>query len=138
MEPQMLLPRLALPGVERLEDRCCPSVTIQIDYRFDTLGFFNAPNRRAVLQLAADTLGSQLQDHLEAITPGGENNWSASFRHPATGAPVELANLAVPEDTLIVFAGGRNLGFPLGIGGPGGGGPTSGGIEWASRVFSRG
>src|SRR2546423_6302968 len=84
--------RLAL---EWLEAREVPALTIQLDYSFDTSGFFNDPSRRAVLQQAANDIGSQLTTPLSAILPGGGNTWSASFFNPSTGQQVSLDNPAV-------------------------------------------
>jgi hypothetical protein len=113
-------------------------VTIQLDYSRDTSHFFDAPDRRAVLQLAANTLGSALGDQLEAIQPAGSNTWSAVFDDPSTGAEMAMANLTVPADTIIVFVGARSLGGPeAGFGGPGGF-QASGTQDWLDTVEARG
>ena len=58
---------------EFLEDRKLLTVTIQFDYSRDSNHFFDDPARRAILDLAGQTLGSQLFDHLSSITPGNGN-----------------------------------------------------------------
>lgn len=103
-------------------------VHIQFDYSLDTNGFFNDPARRVLLQSAADALTSRLQDTLTEIAspqpiPGTSftNTWTAQLSNPATGATTSIKDLFVPRDTIIVYAGGRDLpGSTLGVGGPGG------------------
>lgn len=103
-------------------------VHIQFDYSLDTNGFFNDPARRALLQSAADALTSRLQDTLTEIVsplpvPGTtfSNTWTAQISDPATGGTRSIKDLNVPRDTIIVYAGGRDLPSPtLGVGGPGG------------------
>ncbi|OWK43202.1 matrixin family metalloprotease [Fimbriiglobus ruber] len=126
--------------VDSLEDRLVPSLTIQFDYSHDTNGFFNDPARRADLQLAADTLASQITTTLPAITPNAAagNTWNAVFPDPSTGATDETPNLTVPQGTIIVYVGGNTLaGTEAGEGGPGGyqaGGSTA----WVSSIVNRG
>ncbi len=107
--------------LERLEPRVLLSVSIDIDYRFDTLDFFGDPARRAVVEAVADDLSAVLQDSLAAIIPGGPNEWSLRFNNPSTGELAELDNPTIEEDQLLVFVGGRDLGGDtLGAGGAGG------------------
>jgi hypothetical protein len=95
--------------------------TIVFDYQYDTGGFFADQLRRDALQAAATRLQSRLADTLTAISPTGGNTYQARFFHPATGLLTNHANLAVPQNQIIVFAGGRDLsGSTLGQGGPGG------------------
>ena len=102
------------------------AITIQFDYSFDTNGFFNQQVRRDTLEAAADFFETALVDDLDAIQPGPsgfgfDNTWSVSFSHPGTGGSASVLDLAVPADTLILYAGGRNLGgSTLGQGGYGG------------------
>ena len=107
--------------LERFEPRVLLSVSIDIDYRFDTLDFFGDPARRAVVEAVADDLSAVLQDSLAAIIPGGPNEWSLRFNNPSTGELAELDNPTIEEDQLLVFVGGRDLGGDtLGAGGAGG------------------
>ncbi|MBN9523374.1 VCBS repeat-containing protein [bacterium] len=127
--------RLAL---ERLEARDVPAFAVQIDYSFDTAGFFADPARRAVLQRAVDDVAAQLNTNLPALAPGGGNSWEATFFNPASGAEVRVPNLAVAANTIIVYAGGRNLpGAEAGVGGFGGY-TASGSQSWYSTIQSRG
>jgi hypothetical protein len=128
----------ARPGLEPLEGRDCPSVTVQFEYSMDSSGFFNNPQARATLQLAGQILSSQLNDALGAIVPGGVNHWNAGVTNPSTGATAVLTDLAVPADTILVYAGGRNYGgATLGEGGYGSWSAT-GSSAWLAAVGGRG
>ena len=105
---------------EICESRCLLAVTLSFDYSLDTNNFFADSTRKTLLESAGAQLTQRLNDSLNAITVSGGNTWTASFNHPATGVQTSKVDLSVPADTLIVFAGGRNLGSTLGIGGPGG------------------
>jgi hypothetical protein len=96
------------PDLVRLEDRYCPAITFQLDYRYDTVGYFT-PARKELLERAAATIGEQLTDTWAAIQPGGENKWTAAFDNPQDGGQVKLANLAVPANTAIIFMGSKEL-----------------------------
>ena len=123
---------------ESLEDRLVPSLTFLFDYRYDTLGFFSDPSRRAALEQAGADLASRIDTPLQAIVPGGGNSWTARFFDPATGNQATLDNLFVPADTLVVFVGSQVIpDSELGFGGPGGyrvGGTAS----WIDTVATRG
>ncbi|QDU18854.1 VCBS repeat-containing protein [Urbifossiella limnaea] len=123
--------------LEGLEARECPAVVFQIDYSFDTNGFFNDPGRRAVLQSAADAIGAHLDANLPALVPGGGNTWAARFFNPATGGEVQIPNLAVGANTIVIYAGGRNLeGAEAGEGGYGG--YSAGGSQaWFDSIRGR-
>src|SRR6266851_2081079 len=89
-------PRRATPlALEALEDRLAPSITLQIDYSYDTNNFFvGHANRQAILQLAVDNLSSRLGDSLEAIVPNvaAGDTWTALLTDPGTGNQVSLNN----------------------------------------------
>jgi hypothetical protein len=86
------------------------SISLQIDYRYDSTHFFDTPAKRDLMQSAANVVASALSnDHLAAIVPAGSNTWTASFPDPATGANQTVANLTVPADTVILFVGSRAL-----------------------------
>jgi hypothetical protein len=130
-------------ALEALEDRLAPSITLQIDYSYDTNNFFvGHANRQAILQLAVDNLSSRLGDSLEAIVPNvaAGDTWTALLTDPGTGNQVSLSNPTIPADTIILYAGGRALGGggELGIGGPGG--YTANGFDqaWFDTVQGRG
>ncbi|HJZ59256.1 MAG TPA: FG-GAP-like repeat-containing protein, partial [Gemmataceae bacterium] len=114
-----------------------PALTIQIDYSFDTAGFFNDPARRAVLQQAADDLAAHIGTPLPAITPGGGNTWTEAFFNPATGGPATVTNPALGADTLVVYVAGRNLvGSEAGEGGPGTA-SAAGSVAWRNLIRNR-
>ncbi|MBY0515011.1 MAG: hypothetical protein K2P78_14055, partial [Gemmataceae bacterium] len=124
--------------LETLEAREVPAITIQIDYSFDSQGFFNDPSRRAVLQQAADDIAGRLSANLPAVTPGGASSYSVSFFNPADGQYVSLPNRPLAANTITVFAGGRDLGGnEAGIGGFGGY-SASGTQDFLNALQSRG
>ena len=133
--------RVRRPGplaLEWLEAREVPAVAVQIDYSFDTSGFFNDPTRRAILQQAATDLGSRLGGSLAGINPGGTNTWTTTFFNPATGQQTTIANPTVGANTITVYAGGRDMtGGEAGVGGNGGY-SASGSQGWLDSLRNRG
>ncbi|RMG39418.1 MAG: hypothetical protein D6725_05225 [Planctomycetota bacterium] len=127
-------------AVERLEDRLLLTITIVFDYSRDANGFFSDQARRDLLETAGVMLGNRLQDQLLEIDQSrfpGAVSWAATFTNPSTGASDSVPGLVVPEDTLIVYVGARQLGSTLAIGGPGGWTAT-GNQAWFDRVDARG
>lgn len=125
-------------SLEWLEHREVPAVAIQFDFSHDTAGFFADPNRRAVLQRAADDVSARLSANLPAVLPGGANNYGLSFFSPSNGQMATVANRALPANTLVVYAGGRDLpGSSAGVGGFGGY-SASGTADWMNLLRSRG
>jgi hypothetical protein len=123
-------------AIEHLEARQVLSVSIQVDFSFDTSGFFDTTLKRDVAQRAADAVASRLEDVLTALQPSGDNRWTARFAHPATGADQSIENLGIPTDTMVVFVGGREM-LELATGGPGGW-DASGDVGWLDTVAARG
>src|SRR5262249_40891108 len=107
--------------LEALEERCCP-VTIQFDYRLDTTGFFT-PAVRAAMDQVAHTLGDRYTDQLAAITPGSGNTWTGIVFDPSgVNNSFSFTDLAVPANTVVIFAGSHSYGAGspiLATGGPG-------------------
>ncbi|MBT4694706.1 MAG: matrixin family metalloprotease [Planctomycetaceae bacterium] len=131
--------RLFLRGIEQLEPRIVlagDGLSIILDYSLDTNNFFSDQSRKDTLQRAATVLESRIMDELAAITPSGGNSWDATITHPGTGASHQLHNLAIPLDSIIIFAGARNIGS-LGVGGPGGFQAT-GSSAFLDNIYSRG
>jgi hypothetical protein len=125
--------------LETLEERTVLSVTIQLDYSYDTNGFFAQQSRRDVMQAAADYLGYRLGDSLSAIVPSGQSTWSMRFQNPADGTIATISNPTVAADTLIVFVGGRDIAAPtLGMGGFGAYSASSFTQTWFDLLKSRG
>jgi hypothetical protein len=90
-----------------------------------------------VEQAAAD-VGRLFGDALEAIAPGGGQSWTARFTDPGTGLSASLDDLFVPADSIVVFAGARDLGgTTLGRSAPGTA-STIGAAGWSANVQLRG
>jgi hypothetical protein len=97
------------PEVLRLEERALPSLSIQINYDFDTSHFFDTQAKKDAMQSVADQVAATIDDHLAAIVASGTNMWTAFFSDPSTGVDRGIDNLVVPADTLIVYVGGQTL-----------------------------
>lgn len=127
---------------ESLESRVVLSLTIQLDYSYDSAGFFTShPQAKTILQEAAQYLGSTIHDHLQAITspPSSNDSWTASPFDPSNiNSRLNFSNLTVPADTIIVYAGGSALGSnTLGEGGPGSY-AYRGSASWGTLISTRG
>lgn len=117
---------------------------IHIDYSLDKNGFFGQPGSQEAMRAVCDYFESIITDNLARIDPAewtGET-WQRRFFHPSTGADTLLPGLVVPEDTIVLYVGGRNdIGFALGRGGPGGYSATASGADgraWFELLKSRG
>lgn len=113
------------------------AITFDFDYSKDTNGFFNDTSRRTLLEQAGSFFENSLNDTLNPITSSGGDQFNAVLIRPDTGASETINGFSVATDTLTVFAGGRNLGGSLGLGGPGGFG-ASGSQAFLDNAFSRG
>ena len=112
----MTRPRPALPAARlhllALEARWNP---VRFDFRFDDdagrggAGFFDSVAKVQALQDAGKQIAAQLGDTLTAIAPDftQNNTWTAQYVNPATGGTAYRANLAVPQDVIVVYVGGR-------------------------------
>lgn len=110
-----------------------------IDYRFDVAHFFNTPLKKKIMQAAADVVVSRLNDSLAAISPSGNNQWTATFLNPASGDPQTYANLEVPQDTIVLFVGGSLADDGvLGFSNTGDAANLTGSTEFVSAVRTRG
>lgn len=76
---------------------------ITFDYRFDSIGFFNDPARRAALEEAGRIWSSILKDELEDVPAG----LSFTIRNPENGVSLETVTLSKPIDDLRIFVGAR-------------------------------
>lgn len=118
-------------------------ITISFDYSFDAAGWFDSETtegqeRRDVLEAAADVFEARILDSLDAITPGGANTWTTSFTNPSDGTTANIVDPTIAADTLVVYAGARDLsGSTLGQGGRGGW-SGSGFQSWFDAIRSRG
>lgn len=92
-------------------------MNIEFDYRFDTNGFFDDPDRRTTLEAAANIWESFIEDDFEAIPAGVE----FTVRNPQTLDTEEKVTLDAEIDDLIIFVGAVDFSFKeLGLGGPSG------------------
>ncbi|MFK7818370.1 MAG: GEVED domain-containing protein, partial [Planctomycetaceae bacterium] len=122
---------------ESLEDRALLAVTFKFDYRFDTGNFFDTGAKKNALNLAGNLLTSRLNDTLDAISPSGDNTWTATFTNPGNGRPTTLTDLSIAANEILIFPGGRDLQGGLGRGGWGGYN-WQGNSEWGKTVGFRG
>jgi hypothetical protein len=114
------------------------AIFFHFDYIYDSNNFFNTQAKKDLLEQKVASYFTPFTDNLTAITPSGSNTWTAKFTHPGTGLEQSIANLVVPANTLIVYAGGRDLdGNTLGTGGPGGF-SASGTSTFVNTVKARG
>lgn len=119
------------------------ALEIRIDYTYDTQNFFDTAEKRNAIESVAKFYGDMITDNLLRIDPADfpGASWTAYFPNPETGANQFLPNFVVPEDTIIVFVGARELGGnTAGRGGYGGYSTASapGGSGWFDRLDGRG
>jgi len=89
------------------------SFNIEFDYRFDTSGFFDDPETRAVLEAAGDIWEDLIQDEFADIPAG------AVFQidDPSNSGTQRTVTLDRPIDDLMIFVGAADLTPVLGLGG---------------------
>ena len=111
---------------------------IVIDYSFDSAvledgavsGFFNPSytyadgstglDRRIRMERAAAIVASNISDELLPVLPGPDDTLVIRFANPKDGGGHTILNPVLPADTIIIYAGGRNIGgATLGLGGMG-------------------
>ena len=99
-----ILLSLAAPAESR-------AIEIEIDYTFDTAGFFDQPGSREAFRAVCDIYESLITDALAPIRPADfpRSSWSPSVQRPDTGEFQSLGNIAIPRDTVFIFAGARPL-----------------------------
>lgn len=115
------------------------ATTIVFDYSYDSNGFFNNENRKAVLEEAGAFFSKVLTDDLLPIKSSDSNTFTARFTRPDTGKSAEISGFSIEADTIKIFAGGRNFsGSTLGHGGPGGYYISYSDSDWKTDVITRG
>jgi hypothetical protein len=131
-------------GVERLEEREVPAITVLVDYSLDARahggsGFFqDHPDAKSVMDRVAYEMGQRVTANLAAIDPGGANSWSALFYDPRSGGQFSVSNLHIAANTIVVYAGARAMpGNQAAVGGYGGY-SYSGGGAWGNTIARRG
>ena len=96
---------LALVFLALMAARPLPAVQIEFDYSYDTVGFFDDPARRELLELAGRFVNRYV-DRLEPIMPGNGNSWF-------TFAPVPgdqfLFDMEIPANTIKVIVLGNSV-----------------------------
>jgi hypothetical protein len=118
-------------------------IEIEIDYSLDANGFFNQAGSKEALRAVCDYFESILSDDLSRIDASewtGET-WTGAVTNPATGGQTLFPGKVVPADTVIIYAGGRAMGGPLGIGGSAGYSASGGGPDgqaWFDLLKARG
>ena len=89
------------------------ALEIELRYEYDTSGFFDQVGSREAMRACADFFEELITDELSEInagTSGNEaNTWAARPLNPSTGARLNLVDLVVPENTLIIYPGARDL-----------------------------
>ena len=115
------------------------TLTFTIDYSRDTNNFFNTQAKKDSFQAAADYLsGLVANTSLTAITSAGSNQYNPAILDPGTGGTTSFTNQSVAANTIVVYAGGRDLGGSvLGVGGTSGG-TASGFSNFINTVSFRG
>lgn len=124
---------------EVLEGRRHLSLTVKLDYTYDTSGFFAPQQRRDVLQAAVNSVAGKITDHFAAITPSGNNHVTFTIVPPGGGQSktVDLKDLAIPADTMVLYVGATALSGALAQASMSGVNP-SGDAEWIKTVRARG
>ena len=93
---------LQVPG------RFTQAVILEFDYSHDKDGYFDAPERRAVIE-AAGAHVNRFVDSLEGIHPDSENKWVTVPPIPPTGSDGFLFDMVIPQDTLKIIIGGNSI-----------------------------
>ena len=96
-------------AVVDLNSQTASQLKVRIDYRYDTLRFFDTAEKKRTLQAAADAIANQFQDELTAISSSGGNRFTAVFDNPATGQEIWIDDFSVGRNEIVVFAGGYDL-----------------------------
>jgi hypothetical protein len=117
------------------------ALTLNLDYSYDTSGFFDAhPDAKTDLLYAASWLGIHLSDNLTAITPSGGNTWTAKFYNPAsTGTLATISNPSIAANTITIYVGAESMSAGLlGQGAPGWYSASGTTQAWLDTVAGRG
>ena len=114
------------------------AIDVVFDYRFDTNGMFNDPQKRQALEAAASVY-QVFNDQLTAIEPTGSNTWALKINRPNGQGTTTLDNLAIAQDSVTIFVGGWSF-HPSVLGFAGGGDvvDTQGDTAWEQTLAARG
>lgn len=83
------------------------AIEIRFDYRYDSTGMFAAPERRAVLDFAAQTF-EVFTDQLTPISLAS-GAWTAQFSHPSENTIVNLDGESIAANEVVIFVGAYDL-----------------------------
>jgi hypothetical protein len=98
--------RSPFSSAEVLESRILPAVTLLMDYKFDTSGFFNDPRARRAMESVAAELGSRLMDRMDPLRQGDYLVYNPS-QFSGGNFTETFARFSVAGDTLRIFAAGN-------------------------------
>jgi hypothetical protein len=86
-------------------------LVIELDYSYDSSNFFSSPQRRQILETAADSV-NRWTDNLAAIESSPGNTWTGIVIRPDTGIGTFISGetLVVPQNTIKIYVGARNIG----------------------------
>ncbi|MFN6161409.1 MAG: dockerin type I domain-containing protein [Planctomycetota bacterium] len=110
----------------------------RVDYTLDTSGFFQANERKLLLQTVLDSILARFNDTLAAIQPAAGDSWEARFKNPSTGADTSRSNLTIAANEVVVFVGARTLGAENAVGSRGGFSVSSSRQSFVDAVRGRG
>ncbi len=117
------------------------AVEIKIDYTYDTGNFFDTSEKREAIESVARLIGDMLDDKLLAVDSSefsSSSTWNVNLSHPSTGGVINFDDPVIPEDTIIIYVGARELGGSrVGLASSPGFG-ASGSTSWFNRIFGRG
>ena len=105
------------------------SFSIVFDYRFDTIGFYDDPAVRAVMDRAAEIWSDLIQDDFEEVRAGT----TFTVANPSISGQRETVTLTEDIDDLLIFAGTRDI---PSLGRAGYAGTDAAGDAFRSRVSS--
>ena len=114
------------------------AINIFVDYSYDTNNFFDTQIKRDAVEAAADRWSAIITSELLEVDATYGNDWRIGFTHPGSGNSYQLStadnedadsigpaadeynsSFILPQNTWILYAGGRNLGFSGAVGGTG-------------------
>ena len=91
------------------------ALNITFDYTYDDNGFFDAAERRTVLEKAGEYWSSRISDNLTAAVSDTPRvrSYDVDIRHPSTGelgfTDDNLRNFSVQQNEYKIFVGTRDL-----------------------------
>jgi hypothetical protein len=100
-------PAIVNPGSTNPRTESRPGFNIELDYRYDSQGWFT-PERRRALEAAATIWENIIQDEFPDLPVG---TGAATFRDPTTRTLVRNYRTDAPIDDLKIFVGARRLNF---------------------------